>query len=134
MGSNADSNDKGRGSRNEPPAVVALVADLIFASRVRGAAAAAGVDVLTTSRASELPALVEPHGVRLVLVDLDTRGTDPVAAIRALKAADRPEPPRVVAYGSHVRSDLLAAAREAGADHVLARSAFVRELPSLLRG
>jgi hypothetical protein len=40
--------------------------------------------------------------------------------------------PRVVAYGSHVDTATLRAAREAGCDPVLPRSKFVEELPSAL--
>jgi hypothetical protein len=38
----------------------------------------------------------------------------------------------IIAFVSHVREDAIAAARSAGADRVLARSAFVRELNNLL--
>ena len=134
MATGGDKRDAGREGETERSEVVALVADLIFAARVRAAAAAAGVAARTTSRASELPVLAGAAEVRLVLVDLDVRGADPVAVIRALRAQERSTPLRVVAYGSHVRTDLLGAAREAGADAVMPRSAFVRELPALLRG
>jgi hypothetical protein len=40
--------------------------------------------------------------------------------------------PRVVAYGSHVDAQGLAAARAAGCDLVLPRSKFVEELPTAL--
>jgi hypothetical protein len=39
----------------------------------------------------------------------------------------------LIAYVSHVREDLIAAARAAGADRVLARGAFSKLLPDLLR-
>jgi hypothetical protein len=39
----------------------------------------------------------------------------------------------VVAFGPHREGDAFRAAREAGADRVLARSAFVERLPELLR-
>ena len=41
--------------------------------------------------------------------------------------------PRVVAYGSHVETETLRKAREAGCDPVLPRSKFVEELPAKLR-
>jgi len=41
--------------------------------------------------------------------------------------------PRVVAYGSHVDAAGLKAARDAGCDVVLPRSAFVEQLPVKLR-
>ena len=36
-----------------------------------------------------------------------------------------PTMPRVIAYGSHVNTELLKAARDAGCDHVLPQSKFV---------
>jgi hypothetical protein len=39
----------------------------------------------------------------------------------------------VIAFGAHVQGAALVAARAAGADRVLARSAFVNALPGLLR-
>lgn len=72
------------------------------------------------------------EGASLVLVDLGHRAADPVGAIRALRA--RSPVPRIVAFGSHVDAETLSAAREAGADRVLARSAFSARLAELLRG
>jgi CheY-like chemotaxis protein len=114
---------------NEADFVAAAVADLIFGARIRGAAAQAGVQVRFGRSMAEL--LDVAAGARTVLLDLDARWLDAPAAIRALRAA--PMPPRVVAFVSHVRTDAIAAARDAGADAVLARSAFVKELPALLR-
>lgn len=115
-------------------AAVALVADLMFASRIRGAAAAAGVEVATVSRADRLLDEVRRLRPRLVLVDLDARGMDAADLIRRLKADPETAGARVIAFGPHVEGDALVAARGAGADRVLARSAFVRDLPALLRG
>ncbi|MDX1673540.1 MAG: hypothetical protein R3314_01965 [Longimicrobiales bacterium] len=105
------------------PTIVALVMDLMFASRVRGAAPEA---VIARSPAALLEA-VGP-GTRLVLVDLQAR--DALEALEGLR--DRPSEVRVVAWGPHVMEEALAAAREAGADEVLPRGAFVRQLPQLV--
>jgi hypothetical protein len=40
----------------------------------------------------------------------------------------------VIAFASHLDVDAIRAARDAGADRVLVRSAFVATLPDLLRG
>lgn len=107
------------------PTIAALVADLMFASRVRGAAPGA----TTVHTADALESTIGP-GTRLVLVDLHARGA--LEAIEAVRTAGTPA--TIVAFGSHVETDALQAARAAGADRVLARSAFVRELPALVRG
>lgn len=114
--------------------VVALVADLLFASRIRGAAAATGVNVQTVSSPAALKRLAVEQEPRLILVDLDARVGDAPALIAELKGAAQLGAVQVVAFGSHLEREALLAAQAAGADRVLARSAFVRELPTILQG
>lgn len=126
-------NDVGtEGRRGE--GVCALVADLIFASRIRGAGAAEGVRVDTVATAQALLEAAHAARPRLILIDLAARGADPVSLIAAVKADPELASVPIVAFGPHVDADVLTAARDAGADRVLARSAFVRLLPSLLAG
>ena len=105
------------------PQVVALVLDLMFASRVRGVAS----DAAVVRSADSLLEAVGP-GTRLVLVDLQADGA--LEAIEGL--SDRPAGVRVVAWGPHVMEDTLSAAEAAGADDVMARGAFVKALPRLV--
>lgn len=114
-------------------AAVALVPDLLFASRIRGAAAAAGVEVLTVGSADRLIEEVRRLRPRLVLVDLEARHSDATELIARLRADPETAGVEIVAFGPHVNRERLQAARDAGASRVLARSAFVRELPPLLR-
>jgi CheY-like chemotaxis protein len=109
--------------------VAAAVADLIFGARVRAAAEREGVQVRFVRSMEDLAA--EGAGARLVLLDLEARWLDAPAAIAALRG--EAVAPRIVAFASHVRAEAIATARAAGADRVLARSAFVRQLPELLR-
>jgi DNA-binding NarL/FixJ family response regulator len=103
--------------------VVALVADLLFTARVRGVAPEART-------AQSLPALLSAVGpaTRLVLVDVQAR--DAVEAVKRVK--ERAPTARVVAFGPHVAEGALAAVREAGADRVMPRGQFVRELAGLV--
>jgi DNA-binding NarL/FixJ family response regulator len=110
------------------PVIVALVPDLMDRSKV---SAAAPGRVRFVNRAADLAATASdaagPAG--LAVVDLGRPGAlDAVRAVAAL--APRPT---VLAFGSHVDRDLLAAARQAGADRVLARSAFFGDLVAHLR-
>ena len=119
-------------SRDAPAPILAIAADLMFASRIRAVALAAGIDAeLVRSPAALLDAARE-RAPRRILIDLDARAFDPAALIRQLKQDERTRDIDVVAFVSHVREDAIAAARDAGADRVLARSAFVRELPALI--
>jgi CheY-like chemotaxis protein len=112
--------------------LIALVDDLLFLSRIREAGRAAGIEVRSVRGASDLLAAARQQA-RLVLVDADSERLPWQAALSALRAA---EPALsalpVIAFVSHVRADLAEAARAAGASRVLARSAFVKELPELV--
>ena len=111
------------GLQENGDAIIALVKDLMFASRIRGAAE----DARTVMSADALEEAVGP-GTRLVLVDLQV--PDAPHAIRRLTESEHS--PKVVAFGSHVDTQALAAARAAGADTVMPRSEFVRELGRLI--
>ena len=105
--------------------VAAATPDLMDRSRITSALASLdGVEVVFVATPD---ALVGLAGVSAVLVDLSKRGA--LDALGAIVASGT----RVVAYGSHVDRALLDAARAAGVDDVLPRSAFFTRLPSLLR-
>lgn len=107
----------------------AYVSDLIFRSKITSTAAALGVIAQVVASTDALQAALQTAAPRLLIVDLDASG-DPIAAIGLARRAS--DPPRIVAYGSHVDTQRLAAAQVAGADEVLPRSAFTQRLPSLL--
>ena len=113
------------------PKLVALVDDLMFLSRIREAGRAAGVDVKTARKADELVAAAR-DGASLVLVDADSERLPWQEAVIALRAVPELASLPVVAFLSHVHVDHAEAARAAGASRVLARSAFVKELPQLV--
>jgi CheY-like chemotaxis protein len=111
--------------------VVALVDDLLFLSRIREAARKTGVEVRSVRDAKGLAEAVRDGG-RLVLVDADSSRLPWEQALRELRSEPDPAAPRAVAFLSHVHAQRAEAARAAGCERVLARSAFVKELPRLL--
>jgi CheY-like chemotaxis protein len=114
------------------PVIVAVVNDLMFGARIRAAAEHAQATCIF----ARTPAALHEHaaGAALVLLDLETRWLDAPAEISRLKAEATTVHVPVVAFGSHVLGDVLRAAQAAGAERVLARSAFVQALPDLVRG
>jgi DNA-binding NarL/FixJ family response regulator len=109
--------------------IVAVVDDLLFGSKIRAAADAGGCTVRFARRGDDVADIVRTSDTSLVIVDLASPGA--ADAIRVARAAAS-SPLTIVAFASHVRADLIAEARAAGADRVLARSAFVTELPALV--
>jgi hypothetical protein len=98
--------------------VAAYVPDLMDRSKV--AAAAPGAVFVRR------PADLASAGADLAVVDLSRPGVlDAIPAVRAAGVT-------VVGFGSHVDRDLLAAARAAGCERVLTRSAFFAGIAELL--
>jgi len=106
-----------------------LCDDLIFFSRVSGAARAAGLSVRMVRTAADLVAAAPTSPPAGVILDVHNPGLDLPALLAELKQVC-PTMPRVTAYGSHVEAAVLRAARHAGCDRVLPRSQFVEELES----
>ncbi len=110
--------------------VIAVVDDLLFLSRIREAAKGAGVEVVSARDAATLVA--SAPSARLVLVDADSDRLPWREAVAALRATPGSAELPIVAFLSHLAVERAAGARAAGIERVLARSAFVRELPGLL--
>ena len=124
-------------TNNEPTAsnlTVALTADLLFASRVKSTATAVGARVQLVRTADEMVRAATRESPALIVIDLDIRTLDPIELIKRLRAEAEPVSAPILAYVSHVREDLIAAAREAGADQVMARGAFAKNLAAILSG
>jgi len=103
--------------------VLALVRDLIFASRIAAQGKSAGVAVKILRDPSQLSG--EPAA--LLLVDLNQAGT-----IEAAAEWSRATGMKVVGFVSHVDVETINRARAAGIDQVMARSGLVEALPVLL--
>jgi DNA-binding NarL/FixJ family response regulator len=114
--------------------VLALVDDLMFLSRIREAARGTDVDVRTARTAAALVAACREAQPTLVLADLDSARLPVIAAIEALRAETDLAGVKVVGFVSHMNADRARMGREAGCATVLARSAFVQDLPEILRG
>jgi len=113
------------------PHVIAVVDDLMFLSRIREAARGSGTEVRSARGPRELVEAARDGG-RLVFVDADSSRLPWAQAVSALRADASVAAIPVIAFLSHVHADHADAARAAGASRVLARGAFVQELPRLL--
>jgi hypothetical protein len=109
-----------------------LCDDLIWMSRVMGEAKALELKIVPARTVEQLLKAIITNGPRCVVLDLSQAETskDVVGVIDQLKAAGII---RFVAYGSHLETQQLAAARAAGCQPVLARSKMVEELPIMLK-
>jgi CheY-like chemotaxis protein len=114
--------------------VLALVDDLMFLSRIREAGRGAEVEVRTVRTSEALVAACREGRPAVVLADLDSTRLPVMAAIAALRAETDLADVKIVGFVSHMNADRAQSGREAGCTLVLARSAFVQDLPEILRG
>jgi len=108
-----------------------LCDDMIFTSRITGTAQTLGLKMKPARSLDSLRTLVAQQRPRCVIIDLANPSLNLVALFGFLKE-NGAATARVVAYGSHVDTASLQAAREAGCSPVLPRSRFVEELPQAL--
>ena len=112
--------------------ILAAVDDLLFSSKIRATAKQVGADVQFARTPDEILAQARTTQPALVIFDLNSAKTDPVKTIAALKAdpGHRVYPHDRVRVARARGSDR--AARKAGADEVLPRSAFAGRLADIL--
>ncbi|HEV2298412.1 MAG TPA: response regulator [Candidatus Acidoferrales bacterium] len=108
--------------------ILALVDDIFFQAKMLETAKHLGVEMKSFTTSDALLAEVEKQPPKLVVVDLNARHS-PLDAISSLRARKRDIP--VVAFLSHVQTELASRAREAGCTEVMPRSKFTKDLAAI---
>ena len=109
--------------------IVACVEDLFFRSKIDATARHLNVPVQFVTVAQLKKACGKETGA--VLLELSGTG-DPMAVVRAMRAAAATAPLPVIGFLSHVDKELAGQAAAAGVTRVMARSEFSETLPELL--
>lgn len=113
--------------------IVVAVDDLLFSSKIRATAKQAGIDLTFARTPGDILEQARTRFPSLVIFDLNSEKADPIATIAAMKKDPALAKIRTIGFVSHVHTDLINAARAAGADEVIARSAFAGQLADILR-
>ena len=114
--------------------ILCVVDDLMFSVKISSAAKAANVPVMFERAPGAVLGRVRHERPSLVIFDLNSSRLAPIETIAAIKNDEELRATRTIGYVSHVQAGLIAAAREAGCDEVLARSAFSEKLGAILAG
>ena len=112
--------------------ILVAVDDLLFSSKIRTVAKQAGVELTFARTPEDILERARQDRPALVIFDLDSKKTDPVRTIAALKSDPALANIRTLGFVSHVHTDLIGAARKAGAEQVMPRSAFAGNLADIL--
>ncbi len=113
--------------------IVCVLDDLLFSVKISTAAKAIGADVYFERTPGMAASRIKEKQPSLVILDLNSSKLDPLGVIAELKSDPLTRGIRMVGFVSHVHAEIIAAARGAGIDEVLARSAFVDRLGEILK-
>ena len=113
---------------------IALIDDLFFLAKVRETAKHTGVVLETASTGEQLVKAAAGSPTAVLLVDLNAKQGALEAVERLCGPNGAGNPRRVIAFLSHVQTDLAERAKAAGCSEVMPRSKFTQNLAEILRG
>ena len=113
--------------------IICVLDDLLFSVKISTAAKAIGADVYFERTPGMAFAHVKERQPSLVIFDLNSARLNPLGVIAELKSDPLTREIKTLGFVSHVQAETIAAARAAGIDEVLARSAFAAQLGEILK-
>jgi CheY-like chemotaxis protein len=121
---------------------IVLIDDLFFQAKLVETAKLTGISLETVATGEQLLKAAAANPAALVIVDLNARQGALNAVEQLCKEHLAPgarsngpgNPRRVIAFLSHVQTELAERARAAGCQDVMPRSKFTQNLAAILRG
>ena len=113
---------------------MAAVEDLLFRSKIGETATQLGIEASFPRSPKKLEDALRASPPDLLILDLNSSRFEHLGLLSSLKYEEGTKDVKTVGFLSHVQKDLAVAAKEAGCDRVMARSAFTRDLPKVLAG
>ena len=114
--------------------VIAGVEDLLFRSKISETASTLGIEAAFPRSPKKLLEALRESPPDLLILDLNSARFEPLTLLGDVRSEEATRDVPTVGFLSHVQKDLAVAAREAGCDRVVARSAFTKDLPQILAG
>jgi PleD family two-component response regulator len=114
--------------------VLAAVEDLLFRSKISETALNLGIEAAFPRNPKRLLEALRESPPDLLVLDLNSARFEPLTLLKDVRSDEATRDVPTVGFLSHVQKDLAVAAREAGCDRVVARSAFTKDLPRILAG
>jgi PleD family two-component response regulator len=113
--------------------ILAVVEDLLFTVKISDAAKRAGLEVEFLKSEKDVIDKATHEKPLLIILDLNFSAVEPLNLISKLKSNGEMKQISVIGYLSHVQGELKQQAQEAGANIVIARSAFSQNLQQILK-
>ena len=112
--------------------VLAVVEDLLFTVKISDAAKRAGLEVEFLKSEKDVLEKAEEKPL-LIIMDLNCACVQPIRLISKLKTSPETKGISLIGFLSHIQGELKQKAQEAGANIVMARSAFSQNLQQILK-
>lgn len=112
--------------------ILVAVDDLMFSSKIRATAKGVGAEIAFARTPAEILSQARALKPSLIIFDINSAKADAVNTVAALKNDPELRAIRTAGFVSHVDTRMIMAAREAGIDDVMARSAFAANLAQIL--
>ena len=113
--------------------ILAVVDDLLFTVKISDAAKRAGFDAEFVKSEKDVMDKAAHDKPLLIILDLNNNSVEPLPLISKLKDDGDLKNISIIGYLSHVQGELKQKAHEAGANIVMARSAFSQNLQQILK-
>jgi len=113
--------------------ILAVVEDLLFTVKISDAAKRAGLDVEFVKSEHDVIDKATHDKPLLIILDLNFGAVDPLNLISKVKNDGDLKQISIIGYLSHVQGELKQQAHDAGANIVMARSAFSQNLQQILK-
>jgi PleD family two-component response regulator len=113
--------------------ILAVVDDLLFTVKISDAAKRAGLEAEFVKSEKDVMDKATHDKPLLIIFDLNNNSVQPLELIAKLKSDGDLRHISLIGYLSHVQGELKQKAQEAGANIVMARSAFSQNLPQILK-
>jgi PleD family two-component response regulator len=113
--------------------ILVVVDDLLFTVKISDAAKRAGLEAEFVKSEKDVIDKATNEKPLLIILDLNNNSVQPLELISKLKGDGDLRHISLIGYLSHVQGELKQKAQEAGANIVMARSAFSQNLPQILK-
>jgi PleD family two-component response regulator len=113
--------------------ILAVVEDLLFTVKISDAAKRAGLEVEFVKSERDVIEKATSEKPLLIILDLNFSAVQPLKLISKVKSNGEMKQISVIGYLSHVQGELKQQAQDAGANIVMARSAFSQNLQQILK-
>ena len=108
--------------------ILGAVEDLLFKSKISETASQFGIEAAFPRNPRKVLEALRESPPDLLVLDLNSARFEPLVLLQRVKSDEATQDVSTVGFLSHVQKDLAVAAREAGCDRVVARSAFTKDL------